>query len=187
RSGLSPLFRYVGAMAWVGLVGFNDTWQSPVWSPGIGIGTPTFQTGQRPGSVSSYAQIVPQYTVSDADLIRCNYNPSNIWDQYEVFAFNIYSSKPIAPISVSLSGVASWEMQKDWWDSLDTAYASVYNLGGGFGVANGNPYSMPWAFVPPAPSYTMEVLANGLTILSAGPDQRYWCCFDMSTAGIALS
>ncbi|HEV2330560.1 MAG TPA: hypothetical protein VGY56_17405 [Verrucomicrobiae bacterium] len=186
RSGLSPLFRYVGVTASVGLVGFNYTWQVPTWSPGIGFGTPVFQTGQRPSSVSC-AQIVPQYTLSDNELIRCNYNPGNIWDQYEVFAFNIYSSQPIAPISISLSGVASWEMQKDWWGTLDTAYASLYPLGGGFGVVNGNSYSMPWSFVPPAHSYTMEVSNNGLTILSAGQDQRYWCCFDMGAAGITLT
>ncbi len=180
RSWLSPLFRYLTATAGVGLTGPYYLSSGPMtqWTPGISLLPASFSLGQRPSAATDVAQLVAQYTgQTDAqfsDLIATNYNEDTLLDRVQVLGFNIYVSQPLAPLPVLLSGIAGWRKQKDWWGTLDAAYA----VAGYYYTPNNQ--SVPWQFMPPPPSLTFQVTENGLTILNAAADERYWCCFDLA-------
>ena len=110
-------------------------------------------------------------------------NEGVLVDQKQVLGFNIYSSLPLAPIPVLLSGQSAWRRARDCWNTYASAYAATQFSGVDY---------LPWRFLD-APvtrtEYVKEYFGppgqNGLTILTAGDDQRYWCCF--STAAYDLT
>ncbi|MDE2102942.1 MAG: hypothetical protein KGL39_37205 [Patescibacteria group bacterium] len=160
-----------------------------LYSFGLGVDFRTIpQVGQRPSLIADLAQILVQYqpklNLDFAGLMVENYREGEIWHQRSTLGFNIYSSRPIAPISVRLNGVYSWKKQVDWWGSLDGAYAANgYNIG-----------NVPWTFVPPPQSETRYVMdyfdgssQNGLTIIAAAKtDQRFWCSFSLGYFDLKL-
>jgi len=211
RQRLSPFFRYLNGLWDLGISGSPNGFSRTGWSPGlsvqvgglyiVGQDKPFYiQTGQRPTSISDYPQLAVQYVpkigTDFSALLASNYNEGSLLDQYQVFAFNIYSSQPIAPISVLLSGIAAWKKQNDWWGNMDAVHAA---FGGTDGLYNFNGQydswlHVPWAFVPPPPSLSLQITnyfggggQNGLTIVSAKDAQRYWCCFSPTPATIPLN
>ena len=197
RKGLSPIFRYKNAGWSIGLIGYyllgGGVYPTcfGCWSPGISASVDgESPMPNRPSTIGTFPQLAVQYTpkhgTAFSDLIAINYNEGSLLDQMECFAFNIYSSAPIASIPVLLSGLASWRKQRDWWSNMDNAYAAV-------GYYNPNNQTVPWVFVPAPPSLSLQVNnyfngggQNGLTIIGAADDQRYACCFSMAATGIEL-
>jgi hypothetical protein len=186
RKRLSPYFRYLSLAPSLGLLGSGGGYPTTIssWSPGIGWGGVGLAVGQRPTTDLSLPQLAVQYAPVGvdkdfSDLLSTNYSEGSLLDQREILAFNIYSSYPINALPVLLSGQPAWEKSKDWWGNLDNVFA-FYSFNNGY---NGQQY-VPWSFVAPAPSLTQYVTdyfdgagQNGLTIISAKADQRYWCCF----------
>ncbi len=203
RQNLSPWFRYLfgnasAAVKSTNYPGPGTTTQS--WNPSLSVNfNPAVNEGQQTASFPN-PQLVAQYVQQAqmdgdfSDLMAINYSEGSFLDQRQALGFNIYSSSPIAPIPVLMSGQPAWEKSKDWWGSLNTAWAALGGYEGAGFLNDYHPEFVPWAFVNAAPSHTEYVTdyfdgagQNGLTIINAPDDQRYWCCFDLSAAAISLN
>ena len=212
RNNLSPFFRCMSANWSIGVMKYDTTfgvdamnWQ---YGPGIGVGingqiraggqsyTQVYtyyylQYGQRPTTLNGIPQLAVQYPtiLKDAefsDMQATAYNEGQLVDQQQTLGFNIYSSQPIAPIPVLLSGVPAWEKQRDWWGNLDEIYAATQQVYASAALPSWMQGNIPPQFVPPPQSQTAYVTEyfdgsnqNGLTIFSAAADQRFWCCFSL--------
>ena len=212
RNNLSPFFRCMSANWSIGVMKYDTTfgvdamnWQ---YGPGIGVGINGqiraggqsysqvytyyyLQYGQRPTTLNGIPQLAVQYPtiLKDAefsDMQATAYNEGQLVDQQQTLGFNIYSSQPIAPIPVLLSGVPAWEKQRDWWGNLDEIYAATQQVYASAALPSWMQGNIPPQFVPPPQSQTAYVTEyfdgsnqNGLTIFSAAADQRFWCCFSL--------
>lgn len=184
RNTVSPFFRYVSAISGVFQSGIGGSPNAVSFHNNLG-------NGQRPSSTQQYPQILVRYEPvfsSDrefSDFQSHYYSEGMLLDQRQTLGFNIYSSQPIAPIPVLMSGRPAWAKQKDWWGTADNAYAATDEgqIFGGYDLGA----NVPWLFIGPAVSRTEYVTnyfdgagQDGLTILEADDNQRYWCCFDAS-------